>query len=292
MISNKMNFKRSTTSMAIVFMAVSLISMTSIQQDAFAQIQGMSVTATSEWNSDTIMVTGETVSDRTDITFRVTSPSGNNVVAVDQVSPEDNGEFATEFKVGPTWTENGFYTIRVMQSASDSSLYTLEVLVEVTNGKTEQNSATQTNLDRGLVFPTIETNVAEDAGLEIKAEAEMGSDTIVITGTTDRISTDVALTIIAPNGNVVSVDQVSPSLDGEITSVITTGGPLWTQDGIYTVTAQQFDSSAYKASTEVDIKDGVVVPEFGTIAAMILAVAIVSIIAVSAKSRLSIMPRY
>ena len=34
-----------------------------------------------------------------------------------------------------------------------------------------------------------------------------------------------------------------------------------------------------------------VVPEFGTIAAMILAVAIISIIAVSARSRLSIMPR-
>ena len=34
-----------------------------------------------------------------------------------------------------------------------------------------------------------------------------------------------------------------------------------------------------------------VVPEFGTIAAMILAVAIISIIAISAKSRLSVMPR-
>jgi predicted secreted protein with PEFG-CTERM motif len=34
-----------------------------------------------------------------------------------------------------------------------------------------------------------------------------------------------------------------------------------------------------------------VVPEFGTIAAMILAVAIISIIAISAKSKLSIMPR-
>ena len=33
------------------------------------------------------------------------------------------------------------------------------------------------------------------------------------------------------------------------------------------------------------------VPEFGAIAAVILAVAIVSIIAVSAKSRLSFMPR-
>ena len=291
MISNKMNFKRSTTSMAIVFMALSLISMTSIQQDAFAQSQGMAITATSDKGSDTITVTGMTVSDVTDITFRITSPSGNNVVAVDQISPDENGEFALEFKVGSLWTENGFYTIEAMQSVVPGSLYNLEVLVEVTNGMTEKNSATLSNLETGI-WTAIEPNVAKDAGIEINAEAEMGSDTIVITGTTDRISTDVALTIIAPNGNVVSVDQVSPALNGEFTSVITTGGPLWTQDGIYTVTAQQFDSSAYKTSTEVDIKDGVVVPEFGTIAAMILAVAIVSIIAISAKSRLSIMPRY
>jgi len=291
MISNKMNFKRSTTSMAIVFMALSLISMTSIQQDAFAQSQGMAITATSDKGSDTITVTGMTVSDVTDITFRITSPSGNNVVAVDQISPDENGEFALEFKVGSLWTENGFYTIEAMQSVVPGSLYNLEVLVEVTNGMTEKNSATLSNLETGI-FTDIEPNVTKNAGIEINAEAEMGSDTIVITGTTDRISTDVALTIIAPNGNVVSIDQVSPSLNGEFTSVITTGGPLWTQDGIYTVTAQQFDSSAYKASTEVDIKDGVVVPEFGTIAAMILAVAIVSIIAISAKSRLSIMPRY
>jgi len=291
MISNKMNFKRSTTSMAIVFMALSLISMTSIQQDAFAQTQGMAITATSDKGSDTITVTGMTVSDVTDITFRITSPSGNNVVAVDQISPDENGEFALVFKVGSLWTENGFYTIEAMQSVVPGSLYNLEVLVEVTNGMTEKNSATLSNLETGI-WTDIEPNVAKDAGIEFNAEAEMGSDTIVITGTTDRISTDVALTIIAPNGNVVSIDQVSPSLNGEFTSVITTGGPLWTQDGIYTVTAQQFDSSAYKASTEVDIKDGVVVPEFGTIAAMILAVAIVSIIAVSAKSRLSIMPRY
>jgi len=291
MISNKMNFKRSTTSMTIVFMALSLISMTSIQQDAFAQTQGMAITATSDKGSDTITVTGMTVSDVTDITFRITSPSGNNVVAVDQISPDENGEFALEFKVGSLWTENGFYTIEAMQSVVPGSLYNLEVLVEVTNGMTEKNSATLSNLETGI-WTDIEPNVAKDTGIEINAEAEMGSDTIVITGTTDRISTDVALTIIAPNGNVVSIDQVSPLLNGEFTSVITTGGPLWTQDGIYTVTAQQFDSSAYKASTEVDIKDGVVVPEFGTIAAMILAVAIVSIIAISAKSRLSIMPRY
>ncbi|MDX1533365.1 MAG: PEFG-CTERM sorting domain-containing protein [Nitrosopumilaceae archaeon] len=33
-------------------------------------------------------------------------------------------------------------------------------------------------------------------------------------------------------------------------------------------------------------------PEFGTIAALVLAVAIVSIIAVTARSKLSVIPRY
>ena len=286
-----MNFKRSTTSMAIALMALSLISVTSIQQDAFAQSIGMSITATADKGSDIITVTGKTVSNITDVTFRVTSPSGNNVVGVDQVAPDNNGDFVTEFKVGPTWTENGFYEITAMQGIQQNSLYTLKVLVEVTNGMAEKTSVTESNLETGIFEPT-EPNVAEDAGLEIYADAVLGSTTIDISGWTDRVSQDITLTITAPNGNVVSVAQVSPMLDGQFTSVITTGGPLWKQDGFYTVTAQQFDDPNYTASAEVDIADGVVVPEFGTIAAMILAVAIISIIVVSAKSRLSIMPRY
>jgi predicted secreted protein with PEFG-CTERM motif len=49
------------------------------------------------------------------------------------------------------------------------------------------------------------------------------------------------------------------------------------------------DDLYVEAPGEITTKQ--VVPEFGTIAAMILAVAIVSIIAISAKSKLSIMPR-
>ena len=291
MDSIRMNFKRSTTSMAIVLMALSVISVTSIQQDAFAQSIGMSITATADKGSDTITVTGKTISNITDVTFRVTSPSGNNVVGIDQVAPDSNGDFVTEFKVGPTWSENGFYEITAMQGIQQNSLYTLKVLVEVTDGMAEKTSVTESNLETGI-FEPIEPNVARDAGLEIYADAVLGSTTIDISGWTDRVSQDITLTVTAPNGNVVSVAQVSPMLDGQFTSVITTGGPLWKQDGFYTVTAQQFDEAKYTASTEVDIEDGVVVPEFGTIAAMILAVAIISIIAVSARSRLSIMPRY
>ena len=286
-----MNFKRSTTSMALALLALSLISVTSIQQDAFAEnVGGMSVTATAAKGSDTISVSGQTKSSVTDITFRITSPSGNNVVSIAQVSPDDRGSFAREFKVGPTWTENGFYKITAMQSVSSSSLYTMSVYVEVNNGMTAKTSVTESNIASGIVKPA--NNAAMDKGLEIEAEALIGSTEIAITGSTDRVSQDITLTVTAPNGNVVSVAQVSPTIKGDFTRTITTGGPLWKQDGLYTVTAQQFESDDYTKSVQVDIKEGVVVPEFGTIAVMILAVAIISIIAVSAKSKLSIMPRY
>ena len=285
-----MEFKRSTTSMAIALMALSLISMTSIQQDAFAQSQGMSITATTEKAGNTITVTGKTVSQFTDVTLSVKSPSGNNLVAAWQVTPDVKGEFSTEFKIGPTWTENGFYTITAKQGSA--SLYTLDVLVEVTNGMTlRSTSETQSNL-QGIFKPN-ENNAATDRGIILdEIIVENGSTMFEVTGMTDRVSQDITLKVIAPNGNVVKVAQVSPMLNGEFATGITVGGSLWKQDGLYTVSVQQFDDPKYTASTQVDIKDGVVVPEFGAIAAMILAVAIISIIAVSAKSRLSIMPRY
>ncbi|MFQ5476520.1 MAG: PEFG-CTERM sorting domain-containing protein [Nitrosopumilus sp.] len=287
-----MNFKRSTTSMAIALMALSLISMASVQQDAFAQSLGMSITATADKGSDTITLTGKTVSDITDVTFRVTSPSGNNVVAVGQLSPDANGDFSTVFKVGPTWTESGFYEITAMQAVTSNSLYTLTVLVEITEGVTERTDVTESNLETGFLGTT-EPNVAMDAGLELDEASFVNGDTMfTVTGTTDRVSEAVTLTIVAPNGNVVSIAQVAATLDGEINAEITVGGPLWKQNGDYTVTAYQNENPKYTDSIVVDIQDGTVVPEFGTIAAMILAVAIISIIAISAKSRLNIIPRY
>jgi len=61
---------------------------------------------------------------------------------------------------------------------------------------------------------------------------------------------------------------------------------------MYTISAQQGDASNYKTSAEVEIVDGHVIPEFGVFAAMILAVAIESIIEITAKTRLSLVPRY
>jgi len=285
-----MNFKRSTTSIALVLIGLSLISVTSIQQDVFGAMLGMSLTAEASEGSDTILIRGQTASHVTDITFKVESPDGFNILAFDQITPDANGYFSTEFKLSPLWKQNGFYTITAMQSVHANSLYKMSVMVEIVNGITMETLVTESNLETGIFVPELEQLSLK--GLTMKANAMEGSTTIGIVGHSDRTNIDITLKVIAPNGNVVSVEQITPDLDGKFAIDITTGGPLWTQDGIYTVTAQQGESSDHKASVEVEIVDGVVIPEFGAIAALILAVAIISIIAVSAKSRLSIMPRY
>jgi hypothetical protein len=244
-----MNFKRSTTSMTIVFMALSLISMTSIQQDAFAQQnQGMAIIATADKGSDTITITGKTVSTTTDVTFRVTSPSGNNVVSIDQIIPDVDGNFVKEFRIGPTWTENGFYEITAMQGIGKNSLYTLNVLVEVANGMTERTSVSESNMEG--IFTLNQNNAATDVGLTLDPIIiENGSTMFEVTGMTDRVSQDITLTVNAPNGNVMTVDQISPNLDGEFAAEIMVGGSLWKQDGFYTVIVQQFDDPKDSSSS-------------------------------------------
>ena len=119
----------------------------------------------------------------------------------------------------------------------------------------------------------------------------IGDTEINISGKTIWNDKDITLTVSSPNGNLITVDQISPSINGEFSTTINVGGPMWKEDGAYVVTAHQGDSSELKHSIQVEISDGVVVPEFGTIAAMILAVSIISIIVISAKSRLSFSPK-
>ena len=82
-----------------------------------------------------------------------------------------------------------------------------------------------------------ETTAATASGLTLSAGGVEGSTTIDVSGTTDR-NGDITLKVTAPNGNVVSVSQISPS-GGSFMTTIETGGALWSQDGMYTISAHQ-----------------------------------------------------
>ena len=284
-----MNSRRyAMTSLSIVFLAVTIMSVSALGQNAYAAGGGMSLSA--ECSGSTCAVSGTSDRSDLDVTLKVTHPVGSttNVDVIDQLSVSD-GSFSTTFNVSNL--KDGTYTIAANQGSS--SKYNLSVSVDVSGGSSN-SSASISNIVGTAVEE--EASVEEvvvatpTGGLTLTAGGVEGSTTIDVSGTTDR-NGDVVLTVTAPNGNIVSIDQISPS-GGSFTTTIEVGGQLWSQDGMYTISAQQGDASNYKTSAEVEIVDGHVIPEFGVIAAMILAVAIVSIIVVTAKTRLSIVPRY
>ena len=277
-----MNSRRHTiTSLSIVLMAVTMLSVSVLGQSAYAGGGGMSLSA--ECSGSTCDISGDTDRNDQDVTVQVRASNGN-LVSVDQLSAS-GGSFSTTLNVSAL--DDGTYTVKANQGVS--SKYNLSVSVDVSGGSSDSSDSI-TNQIAASEEDAVAAVQAAAGGLQLNAGGVEGSTTIDVSGTTDR-NGDITLTVRAPNGNVVAVSQISPS-GGSFETTIEVGGPLWSQDGMYEISAHQGAASSHQKTAEIEIIDGHVIPEFGVIAAMILAVAIVSIIVVTAKTRLSIVPRY
>jgi predicted secreted protein with PEFG-CTERM motif len=266
------------TSLSIVFLALTIMSVSAIGQNAYAAGGGMSLSA--EGSGATVAVSGTT--DRNDEPVMLVLSNSLGIHGVDQLTVS-GGSYSTSINVSAL--DDGTYTIKVNQGTSGK--YTLSVDIDVSGGSSDSSASVSNQI---AATEEEATSTTPSGGLSLSAGGVEGSTTIDVSGTTDR-NGDITLKVTAPNGNVVSVSQISPS-GGSFMTTIETGGALWSQDGMYTISAHQGAASNYQTSADVEIVDGHVIPEFGVIAAMILAVAIVSIIVVTAKTKLSIVPRY
>ena len=277
-----MNSRRHTiTSLSIVLLAVTIMSVSVLGQSAYAGGGGMSLSA--DCSGSSCDISGTTDRNDQDVTVQVRASNGN-LVSVDQLSAS-GGSFSTTLNVSAL--DDGTYTVKANQGVS--SKYNLSVSVDVSGGSSDSSDSI-TNQIAASEEDAVAAVQAAAGGLQLNAGGVEGSNTIDVSGTTDR-NGDITVTVRAPNGNVVAVSQISPS-GGSFETTIEVGGPLWSQDGMYEISAHQGAASSHQKSAEIEIIDGHVIPEFGVIAAMILAVAIVSIIVVTAKTRLSIVPRY
>ena len=281
-----MNLQKLATAFSLILLSGVILSGFAIQDIAFAQQrQGMALSLTADKGSTTITVSGTTAVTNNDISIVVRAPNGN-IIAIDQVSPNANGDFMTEIQIGSSlWKQDGAYTVTAQQGEK-RTLYTISLSVEIVGGTTLATAVS----DSSLTTLTSGGSIIKAPGLTMEADFVWGSTSIDINGQTDRPKLDITFVITAPNGNIISVDQITPNIDGSFMVNIQTGGDVWGQDGFYTITADQGVAS-HQESVQVEIVDGVVIPEFDTIAAMILSVAIISIIAVTAKTRLRLVPR-
>ena len=198
-----MNSRRyAMTSLSIVLLAVTIMSVSALGQNAYAGGAGMSLSA--EGSGATIDVSG--TSDRSDLDVTIVLSSSNGIHDVAQTSIS-GGSYSATFNVSNL--NDGTYTITANQGPS--SKYNLSVDVDVSDGTSDSSvSISNRTAEAEEEEVSVEVVATPAGGLSLTAGGVEGSTTIDISGTTDRTG-DITLKVIAPNGNVVSVSQISPS---------------------------------------------------------------------------------
>jgi predicted secreted protein with PEFG-CTERM motif len=229
-------------------------------------------------HNDTIMVTGQVanVASGFPVTVTVVSPL-NSIVTIDQLTVADDSTFETTLNTaGAMWKYDGTYTIKVNY------------------GSAEKSNSAKVELTGGVAYtPTYSTPTVNKqcSANEITASGQCVpfsiSGGMVTSATLNTNDNSIIININANDDGILTVTPSKTVQDGIF--MVLVDGEEW--DDVEIV-ANKVTIMFPAGAEQIEIIGTFVVPEFGTIAAMILAVAIVSIIAISAKSRLSIMPRY
>ena len=277
----------------LMVFALSAILIASIgMMPAFGQISDLIVVTTDKASysmGETIVITGE-VRDLYGIPIGLIIKNDIAIVGLDQITVGADKKFRTEFVAGGTMKTVGTYTIEVTygnesRTATTSFEFT-GVMEDQTSGDqiTEQESiVTDTTISVQGSVDLVRYEITGGKLLSIMTDVDVKSLIILIEATDDG-----SLTITIPR-SVLDALLGDGSDDGFFVLVDDEEVDF---DETTTATDRTLTIEFYAGSEVIEIIGSFVIPEFGTIAAMILAVAIISIIAISAKSRLSIIPRY
>src|SRR3970040_596056 len=254
---------------------------------AFAQtddldLSGIVVTTDKESynNGDTVVISGQVrdLLSGTPVSLQVFAANGN-LVTIEQIDISPDKTFSKEISAGGVlWKSKGTYTVKVLYGTQSRRAETTCELGG-SDGTTPKPTGT-IGIDRTNFV--LSYKITGGSVLSVTPDDEAKSLVIAIKTTSDGV-----LTITLPRALIDAKingqdDNFFVLIDGEEVEFEET-----TTDTDRTLTIAFPDGAE-----EIEIIGTFVVPEFGTIAALILAIAIISIIAVSAKTRLSILPKY
>ena len=260
----------------------------SIAVQAFAQEFVDAVTLATDKESysdgDTITVSG-TVRERLsgyDVTLQVISANGNLVTA-QQLPVSDDNTFGIDLVAGgPLWKSAGTYTIKVLYGTATRTAETSFEFGGSTGGVQGPPQFPLANPDDGSVGYHIKGGKI----LSITPDVE-GKSLVVEIETTD----DGEVTLILPR-SIIDARMGDDGKSGEDDSFfVLVDGAEADFDETTTSDDRTLTIPFTDGTTQIEIVGTWVIPEFGTVAMIVLAVAIVSIVAISARSRL-MLPKY
>jgi len=250
-----------------------------------AQIITLTADNTAYQEGDVITITGtiEKVIPGMPVTLQIFFEK--NLIQVSQVKVSQDGEFTDTFTAaGPQWKNEGTVIIKADYGGASTEL-NIEFFK---NTSGEYTSNYEVKIPDGGTFDVPYTM---KGGIISSINVNQKNLSLVINIVT---SSDGNLNINLPRNSIDSVGNNGQDIDF-IVLMYEGNSEIPIQTDVRKVeTGDEFrsiDIPVKDGDTKIEIVGTHVVPEFGTIAMIVLAVAIVSIIAVSAKSRLSIMPR-
>ena len=270
--------------------------------DAFAAENELVVSTDKESYAagETITVTGSVSGVQIgDVVLQVISPNGN-IVTVAQISPDSEDNFSEDIATSvslPAWKETGTYIIK---ATHNDGIKVIEEQIQFEYG----------GLMQAQVSPSTGVDDIEDTNdFGLSSVDTLGDYSTITIEENDlfyKITGGQILKIIPDTDSISLIIQIETFSDGDLlitlpkTVIDTSEGDFFVLvDGEETIFyAEQTPDSwtlripFYNGSEEIEIIGTFVIPEFGTIAAIILAVAITSIIVLSAKTKLSIMPKF
>ena len=222
-----------------------------------------------------------------DVTILCKSPGGTGVCGVYQISVNSDGNFSVSINTSTSLMKNdGIYEFQVKYSSLADATVSVELVDAIETSESNESSmgtavsGTITEQSGGTLYELgagqLEYDMTCDASPAFFANADDDSIIIHLDPKSDGI---ITLTL--------HEELIKPFDDGTFAVIINNQEM---QD--FTQVGNTLTIPCLVGTEKIEIHGSWAIPEFGVIAAMILAVAIVSIIVVTAKTRLSIVPRY
>jgi predicted secreted protein with PEFG-CTERM motif len=276
----------------VLFVAVTILILagTGIMSQAYAAF-----TITMETDKDiydhssVITVTGQVdpIAEGSEVTFIVQRLNPAGITQIDQISVNSDGSFSTTISTASNMMKyDGTYLINAKYVDAETT-----VSVELTNAI--EASETGTPVTGTAVTGTAVTGPSGESFYKLGAgQIEYDVTCNATPGFFANADDDSIVIYLEPTDDgIITVtlheDLIKPFEDGTFVVIVDNQEM---QD--FTQIGNTLTIPCVAGTEKIEIHGSWAIPEFGVIAAMILAVAIISIIVVTAKTRLSLVPRY
>ena len=242
-----------------------------------------SIDKTSYTLGDTIVISGQvqSVVVGTPLVIQIFDPN-NSLVQVAQIDVSEDGKYTDTIKaVGPYWKLNGVYTVKVQYgppNVTAQSTFTFQSTPIITSNvfQLKDPSSQQTfNVNYTISGGSVKTMTIDAQSLSVIVSINSTSD-----GT---------ITLQLPRA---LIDSKTTSGQDDAFIILIDGAEVKPQSESANNDFRNITVQFLQGDQDIEIIGTQIIPEFGPIAALVLAIAIVSIIAVSAKTGLRFMPKY